>query len=293
MFGCFFGQWRFCCCCCCRCRCCCYLYHNNHDDGGSEELEEQDEQERLASLEALRYALHHAPFCRNMHTLMSVPNEECFEMIGIPTKCAIRIESFSYENILDNINLEIPKGKIYALLGSANNGKSLLLKCILGRIPVYNSQAIEVFGQRPSLSPLSAICVGYMPQQIALHPELTIKQTLLYYGRLYQLPPSIICQRIQMLNNFFIETNHKNHHHHYSSSSSIQTSVHTLVRDLDQGNLWRLSLMVAIIHSPPLLLLDEPTDNVDPFVRSTVWSYLEKLSEKDGKFFYLLSLLSC
>nr|XP_027203020.1 ABC transporter G family member 20-like [Dermatophagoides pteronyssinus] len=265
--------------------------NNSHDDNGnngnSEESDEQDEQERLASLEALRYALHHAPFCRNMHTLMTVPNEECFEMIGIPTKCAIRIESFSYENILDNINLEIPKGKIYALLGSANNGKSLLLKCILGRIPIYNnSQAIEVFGQRPSLTPLSAICVGYMPQKIALHPELTIEQTLLYYGRLYQLPPSMIYLRIKMLNDFFFETNYQqkssDYHHCFSSSSSSSTLTQTLVKDLDQGNQWRLSLMVAIIHSPPLLLLDEPTDNVDPFVRSTVWSYLEKLSEKDG-----------
>ncbi|OTF73353.1 ABC transporter-like protein [Euroglyphus maynei] len=258
-----------------------YNYYRSEyepDDNSSHDSnEEQDEQERLASLEALRYALHHAPFCRNMHTLMTVPNEECFEMIGIPTKCAIRIESFSYENILDNINLEIPKGKIYALLGSAGNGKSLLLKCILGRVPVYNSQAIEVFGQRPSLTPLSAICVGYMPQQIALHPELTIEQTLLYYGRLYQLPPSMIGQRMQTLNKFFFENNQK--YDHYSLLSS---SMQTQVRDLDQGNLYRLSLMVAIIHSPPLLLLDEPTDNVDPFVRSSVWSYLEKLSQKDG-----------
>lgn len=96
-------------------------YEREYTESGDEEeyAEEEDAEEdnRLASLEALRYALHHAPFCKNMHTLMSIPNEEYYEMQGIPTKCAIRVEQLYYGNILDDVNIEVPKGKIYALLG--------------------------------------------------------------------------------------------------------------------------------------------------------------------------------
>ena len=87
------------------------------EDNADEDEEETDES-RLASLEALRYALHHAPFCKNMHTLMSIPNEAYYEMQGIPTKCAIRVEQLYYGHILDDVNIEVPKGKIYALLGT-------------------------------------------------------------------------------------------------------------------------------------------------------------------------------
>lgn len=239
---------------------------NGHDSTWSEQYEE----ERMASLEALRYALHHAPFCRNMHTLMTIPNEECFEMIGIPTKCAIRVEQLHFKNILDNVTMEIPKGKIYALLGSENNGKSLLLKCILGRKRPTTGN-IEVFKQNPT-SPLSAICIGYMPQDNSLHSELTIEQTLKYYGQLYQIPPYLIEERIRLLDSEVFE----------GIEVSKKCDSKTFVKDLGKEHLWRLSLIVTLIHSPPLLLLDEPTDNVDPLLRSKVWSYLEKLCDKDG-----------
>lgn len=243
---------------------------DEENNGNGSIWSEQYEEERMASLEALRYALHHAPFCRNMHTLMTIPNEECFEMIGIPTKCAIRIEQLHFKNILDNVTMEIPKGKIYALLGSENNGKSLLLKCILGR-KRPTSGNIEVFKQNPT-SPLSAICIGYMPQDSSLHSELTIEQTLNYYGQLYQIPPYLIEERIRLLDLEVFE----------GIEVSKKCNSKTFVKDLGKEHLWRLSLIVTLIHSPPLLLLDEPTDNVDPLLRSKVWSYLEKLCDKDG-----------
>ncbi|KPM05991.1 ABC transporter-like protein 4 [Sarcoptes scabiei] len=252
-------------------------FHNNLNEEendqtvNEENSSEQDDEERMKSLEALRFALHHAPFCKNMHTLMSVPNAESYEMIGIPTKCAIRIEQLFYKSILDNINIDVPKGKIYGLLGTANNGKSILLQCILGR-QKPSSGSIEVFEQKPIISPLSAICVGFMPKCISLHYELTIEQTLNYYGRIYQLPTSTIAERIKLLDSMFDDVHTKDFH--------IPPS--TLVKDLDSGNQWRLSLMIAMIHSPPLLLLDEPTENVDPLVRNSVWLFLEKLCSDEG-----------
>ena len=68
-------------------------YSEDSDD--SEDTPEHDD-ERLASLEALRYALHHAPFCKSGHTLMSIPDECSLQMQGIPTKCAIRVEKLCF-----------------------------------------------------------------------------------------------------------------------------------------------------------------------------------------------------
>lgn len=104
---------------------------------------------------------------------------------------------------------------------------------------------------------------------MALHPELTIEQTLLHYGRLYQLPIYMVMERINFLYRIF-----------NLPDQNLQ------IRELNAGQKWRMSLAVAMIHSPPLLLLDEPTVNVDPLIRSSVWRRLERLCDEEGKFHY-------
>ena len=258
------------------------------DDGDADGIFElrtasyyEEDDERLASLEALRYALHHAPFVRaGAHTLMSIPDECSLAMQGLPTKCAIRADRLSYRTVLESVTMEVPKGKIYALLGPSGSGKSTLLKLILGRlrptggsVSVFSSSKAASFSSCSSSSSkstgsrLSSICVGHMPQEVTLAPELTVGQTLAHYGRLYQLPAYLIEERIACL-----------------SAMLHLPGQGVKVGRCNQGQKWRLSLAVALVHSPPLLLLDEPTVMVDPLIRWSVWNRLERLCEEEGKF---------
>ena len=233
-------------------------------DEGENDEDTDDDDERLASLEALRYALHHAPFVHNLHMFMTIPDESSLAWQGLPTKCAIRIEHLSYRNILDDINMEVPKGKVYALLGCDNSGKSTLLKCITGRVRPTNGSVLT-FGTQTCKTALSAICVGFMPQTVSLHQELNIIETLKLYGRLYQLPLYLILERIKLL-----------------CSMLHLPNQCVPIRELNPGQKWRVSLAVALIHSPPLLLLDEPTVMVDPLIRRSVWNRLQRLCEEEG-----------
>lgn len=233
-------------------------------DEGENDEDTDDDDERLASLEALRYALHHAPFVHNLHMFMTIPDESSLAWQGLPTKCAIRIEHLSYRNILDDINMEVPKGKIYALLGCDNSGKSTLLKCITGRVRPTNGSVLT-FGTQTCKTALSAICVGFMPQTVSLHQELNIIETLKLYGRLYQLPLYLILDRIKLL-----------------CSMLHLPNQCVPIRELNPGQKWRVSLAIALIHSPPLLLLDEPTVMVDPLIRRSVWNRLQRLCEEEG-----------
>ena len=149
-------------------------------------------------------------------------------------------------------------------LGSGSCGKTTFLKCLIGRLRPKSGR-IQVFGTNPAKRPVPGIGVGYMPQKIALYEELTIDETLQYYGHLYQVPMALICQRVDFLLSLF---NLKNQNQ--------------LIRHLSDNHKWRISLAVSLIHSPPLLLLDEPTVNVDPLIRRSIWNHLNGLCKDEG-----------
>ena len=104
-----------------------------------------------------------------------------------------------------------------------------------------------------------------MPQMIALYEELTIDETLQYYGYLYQVPMALIYQRVNFLLSLF-----------------NLPDENQLIRHLSDDHRWRISLAVSLIHSPPLLLLDEPTVNVDPLIRCSIWDHLNSICREEG-----------
>lgn len=159
--------------------------------------------------------------------------------------------------VLRNASIKVPKGQIYALLGSSGCGKTTLLRCILGRLKP-NSGEISVFGKNPT----SGTTVGYMPQEMALYGEFTVEQTLQYFGHLAHLQREKLQQRID----FLIELLHL--------STKTEDLRNKLVREISGGQKRRLSLASAVIHEPPLLILDEPTVGVDPILRLSIWTYL-------------------
>nr|WMI51951.1 ABCE1 [Dermanyssus gallinae] len=168
--------------------------------------------------------------------------------------------------VLKCIDLTVPEGKIYGLLGPSGCGKTTLLRCIVGRKTSQAGQ-VRVFGQKPG-TPGAFIPgpgVGYMPQELTLYPELTIQETLFFFGQVFHMPRHLIKERIEFLLDF-LDLPNKNR----------------LVKNLSGGQQRRVSLAVALIHKPPLLILDEPTVGVDPLLRQAIWTYLVTLTREEG-----------
>ncbi|OQR77411.1 ABC transporter G family member 20-like, partial [Tropilaelaps mercedesae] len=154
----------------------------------------------------------------------------------------------------------------YGLLGPSGCGKTTLLRCIVGRKGPQSGQ-VRVFDQIPG-TPGAFIPgpgVGYMPQELTLYPEFTIYETLLFFGKVFRMPSRIIEDRIQFLLKF-LDLPEKGR----------------LVKNLSGGQQRRVSLAAALIHKPPLLILDEPTVGVDPLLRQAIWNYLITLTREQG-----------
>lgn len=167
--------------------------------------------------------------------------------------------------VLRGVNMKVPKGAIYALLGPSGCGKTTLCNCITGRNRPTGGK-VTVFGNTPgsSGSNIPGPIIGYMPQEISLFPDFTIEETLLFFSKLYRLDRSRAKDRIEFLVDFLELPDKKR-----------------MIANLSGGQQRRVSLAAALIHSPPLLILDEPTVGVDPVLRQVIWDYLVLLSTKE------------
>ncbi|GAB6022187.1 hypothetical protein CHUAL_006322 [Chamberlinius hualienensis] len=155
--------------------------------------------------------------------------------------------------VLRGINLNVQSSSIYGLLGPSGCGKTTLLKCIIGRLKP-NSGQVTVFGQQG----IPGNQVGYMPQDIALTEELTIKETFNYFGKTAGMTDKQISNRSQ----FLLRLLH------------LESHANQFIGNLSGGQKRRASFAVAIIHQPPLVILDEPTVGLDPIMRQNVWEHL-------------------
>ncbi|CAH0597662.1 unnamed protein product [Chrysodeixis includens] len=168
--------------------------------------------------------------------------------------------------ILDGLNMTVPKGTIYGLLGASGCGKTTLLSCIVGRRRL-NSGEIWVLGGKPG-SPGSGVPgprIGYMPQEIALFGEFSIRETLIYFGWIANMPTKEVEERIDFL------------------IALLQLPNPTRqVKNLSGGQQRRTSLAAALIHDPELLILDEPTVGVDPVLRQSIWDHLVEITKGGG-----------
>ncbi|EEB10801.1 ABC transporter, putative [Pediculus humanus corporis] len=168
-------------------------------------------------------------------------------------------------HVLSNLNMTVAKGTIYGLLGASGCGKTTLLSCIVGRRRL-NTGEIWVLGGKPGTkgSGVPGKRVGYMPQEIALYGEFSIKETMMYFGWIFGMETDEINDRLQFLLNFL-----------------DLPSENRLVKNLSGGQQRRVSFAVALMHDPELLILDEPTVGVDPLLRQSIWTHLVQIT-KDG-----------
>lgn len=166
---------------------------------------------------------------------------------------------------VDHVSFEIPKGEIFGFLGSNGCGKSTTMKMLTGLLPISEGES-SLFGVKLVPGDMeNRKRIGYMSQAFSLYGELTVQQNFELHARLFHLPKDKAEERIAWLYERFDLEDYKN------SESG----------DLPLGVRQRLSLAVAVIHEPEILILDEPTSGVDPVARDNFWALLIDLSRND------------
>jgi ribosome-dependent ATPase len=183
---------------------------------------------------------------------------------------AIRAEGltrrFGDFTAVNQVSFDIRRGEIFGFLGSNGCGKTTTMKMLTGLLPPTEGHA-ELFGKVvSSTDPASRRQVGYMSQSFSLYGELTVRQNLDLHARLFHLPADQIGPRINALVERF----------------SLGRYLDEDAAGLPLGIRQRLSLAVAVVHSPALLILDEPTSGVDPVARDDFWRLLVELSREQG-----------
>ncbi len=166
---------------------------------------------------------------------------------------------------VDHVNFRIRRGEIFGFLGSNGCGKSTTMKMLTGLMPASAGQA-WLFGNPVNPHDIATRRrVGYMSQAFSLYGELTVQQNLVLHARLFHVPEDEVPARVQeMLERF-----------------GLQGEADALPERLPLGLRQRLSLAVAMVHRPELLILDEPTSGVDPVARDQFWRLLVELSRRD------------
>jgi ribosome-dependent ATPase len=199
------------------------------------------------------------------HTELIIPPRPAGKSeIAIDAKGLTR--RFGSFTAVDQVTLSIERGEIFGFLGSNGCGKSTTMKMLTGLLPPTEGTA-TLFGQSVEAGSIEVRKrLGYMTQAFSLYGELTVRQNLVLDARLYHLPPEKAKARIQELVNKF----------------GLDAHLDALAADLPMGLRQRLSLAVAVLHEPEILILDEPTSGVDPVARDSFWELLIDLSRKQG-----------
>lgn len=168
---------------------------------------------------------------------------------------------FGKKQVLFDINLAVPYSQILGLLGPSGSGKTTLVKIIAGIDAATRGQVYVLDTKLPALAVMKKI--GYMAQADALYNNLSAEENLKFFAALYEIPRAMQKQRINQVMELVNLTDHlKKQVKHYSG-----------------GMKRRLSLAIALIHQPPVLILDEPTVGIDPVLRQSIWEELYRLRD--------------
>lgn len=178
---------------------------------------------------------------------------------------AVKIKNLSvtlggHFQALQGINLELPAGKAIGFIGPSGAGKTTLIRGIVGRLQTAEG-SIEVFGQ-PAGSPGLREQVSYMTQELSVYPDLTVQENLNYFVTMAGQPRKQACKVISEV----------------LTAVDLTDKANNLVSNLSSGQKQRVSLAIALIGSPRLMVLDEPTVGLDPVLRKNLWELFNRLA---------------
>ena len=181
------------------------------------------------------------------------------------TDAAIRIESLckTYaggKRALDGVSFEVPRGQIFGLLGPNGAGKSTLINILAGLV-VKTDGKVTIWGFDIDEHPRNAKrSIGVVPQEIIFDPFITPRETLEIQAGLYGI------QRTERKSDELLAAMH------------LTDKANAYSRTLSGGMKRRLLVAKAMVHSPPILVLDEPTAGVDVELRRQLWDYVRQLN---------------
>jgi ribosome-dependent ATPase len=166
---------------------------------------------------------------------------------------------------VDHVSLRIRRGEIFGFIGSNGCGKSTTMKMLTGLLPATEGRASLLGHPVDPKDIATRRRVGYMSQGFSLYSELSVRQNLVLHAHLFQVPPADLAARVdEMLRRFDL-----------GGVTEAMPDTQPL------GIRQRLSLAVAMVHKPELLILDEPTSGVDPIARDLLWQLMIDLARKD------------
>ena len=175
---------------------------------------------------------------------------------------AVRIDGLRVRRgktlVLDGFDLELPRGGVIGLLGPSGSGKTTLMRAILG-VQTVAGGTVTVLDE-PAGSPQTRNRVGYVTQASSVYDDLTVRQNLRYFARVLAAPTSDV-------DRVLVETD-------------LVAQADALAGSLSGGQLSRASLAAALLGSPELLVLDEPTVGLDPVLRVELWGLFRRLAER-------------
>lgn len=165
---------------------------------------------------------------------------------------------FGSKTAVEGVDFQVARGEAVALWGPNGAGKTTVLRCILGMFPFEGTVRVAGYDARREGKELRRL-VGYVPQEVRLHPDLSVEETMRFYARLRREAP----ERVEAL----------------LQEWQLVEVAHQAVGTLSGGMRQRVALAIALLSDPPLLLLDEPTSNLDAQTRREVWGLLRRLKE--------------
>ena len=171
-------------------------------------------------------------------------------------------KKFGKNVVLDSINLTIPEGKIIGIIGASGEGKSTILKMIAS---FYTPTKGEIYYKKKNLlKSRKLICkfFGLSIEDGSFYEKLTVKENLFHFGRLYNVKEDILKKRSEEL----------------ISLVGLENAVNTIAKDLSLGMKKRLDIACSLIHNPTLLILDEPTSDLDILLRNQMIHLIKKIN---------------
>jgi ABC-2 type transport system ATP-binding protein len=184
-------------------------------------------------------------------------------------------KSFDSITAVNNLDLEVKTGEIFGLVGPDASGKTTTLRMLCGILPPDGGEATVAGYNIRNQSEFLKEKVGYLPQRFGLYGDLTVLENIHFYGDLYQVPKKKRKERIDRLLRF----------------ANLDPFGKRKAQDLSGGMKQKLGLICALIHTPEILLLDEPTTGVDPLSRRDFWIILYDLLKEGVTILFSTSYL--
>ncbi len=185
-------------------------------------------------------------------------------------------KSFNKKIVLKDINLDVRAGEILGIIGSSGSGKTTLLNTLIGFLRPDNGDVLfrfehlldfkqatifrSVFSKQEDVKKL----YGFASQSPSFYHNLTAKENLLYFGSLYNLPKDALRMNVETLLNLM----------------DLKQSENALAKNLSGGMERRLDIACSLMHDPAILILDEPTADLDPVLRDNIMELVRKINKK-------------